>query len=525
MNQHVADFGQTRWAVVLWVLALFAVSFCLNTRHNDFPYYYHPDEPGKAEQVISGRWNFHHPMLLLSTTKLVVKILGVPLETQAVAEAGRNVSAAFISVAIVAFSLLVLARRSWAPALISGGALLMHHQFYELAHYMKEDSALLMGVALTALAAFAFWEKRSSGNAALLGISCALAISGKYVGVGVIVFAVVAFLRAPGERRQQHVVWWGVGLFATLVLINAPLLADLHASRASFDRELESVLHGHRGMTRRVPHTQYWNVFIDNSTPAMWVLISVALVGWFNRRKQLSAFERVLIVTPFVYALALSFCPKSNDRYFLPATAFLVLFASIGCLKLARMEFRCCNPSIVLTLAGTVLISGQFPSWLRYDRAFQHDDTQELVEWLRNEVPSTAVIAKDNRVKLPDPQKKRDVARLGIIPQKVVAERFVADLGSLDELRAKGVTHVAVSESNFGRFFVKSLRPQKGEEESFNRRKEFYERLFREGEHLFERDRGTVIYLHPGITVYRIAQPRPVAADELPQNAEPQQSI
>lgn len=525
MNQHVADFGRTRWAVRLWILVLFAFSFSLNTRHNNFPYYYHPDESGKVGQVITGKWNFHHPMLLLSTTKLVVTALGVPLEPQAVVETGRNVSAAFTSTAIVAFSLLALYRRGWATAFITGGALSVHHQLYELAHYMKEDSALLMGVALTTLAAFVYWEKRSSGKAALLGVACALAVSGKFVGAGVIAFAAVAFLYAPGERKQQHVLWWVAGLFATVVLINAPLFADLHTFRASFDRELGSILQGHRGMTRTVPHAQYWNVLIDNTTPVMWALILVAIVNWISRRKQLSPLERVMIVSPFVYSLALSFCAKSNDRYFLPATAFLVMFASAGCLKLARMEYRRCTPTMMLAFSGLLLVVSQFPSWMRYDRAFQHDDTQELVEWLRKEVSPTAVIAKDNRIKLPDPQKKRDATRVGIVPQKVVAERFVADLGSLDELRAKGVTHVAISESNFGRFFVKSLKPQKGEEEIFSRRREFYERLFREAEHVFERDRGTVIYLHPGITVYRIAQPRPVTVDEAPSGAPAHQAI
>jgi hypothetical protein len=81
----------------------------------------------------------------------------------------------------------------------------------------------------------------------------------------------------------------------------------------------------------------------------------------------------------------------------------------------------------------------------------------------------------------------------------------VADLGTLDELRAKGITHVAVSESDYGRFFLKSLQPKKGQEEDFARRKAFYESLFDSGEPLFERGRGTVIYLHPGIRVYRIA--------------------
>ena len=46
------------------------------------------------------------------------------------------------------------------------------------------------------------------------------------------------------------------------------------------------------------------------------------------------------------------------------------------------------------------------------------------------------------------------------------------------------------------------------EEAEFARRKAFYERLFREGKMVFERERGTVLYLHPGIRVYQITAGR-----------------
>jgi hypothetical protein len=51
------------------------------------------------------------------------------------------------------------------------------------------------------------------------------------------------------------------------------------------------------------------------------------------------------------------------------------------------------------------------------------------------------------------------------------------------------------------------LRPQEGERADFERRKAFYESLLRDGELLWERDRGTVIYLHPGIRIYRLPPP------------------
>jgi len=119
-------------------------------------------------------------------------------------------------------------------------------------------------------------------------------------------------------------------------------------------------------------------------------------------------------------------------------------------------------------------------------------------------VPGDAVLLKDNRIALPDPGRDKHAARAGIIPQKVIARRYAADFGPLDQLKQSAVTHVIVSESDYGRYFRGSLRPQKGEEGKFAKSREFYERLFKEAQLLEEWDRGTVIYLHPGIRVYRL---------------------
>ena len=208
-----------------------------------------------------------------------------------------------------------------------------------------------------------------------------------------------------------------------------------------------------------------------------------------------------VVAFPFVYALALSFSPKSNDRYFLPATAVFTLFAALGVPDVARV----CRWKWAAPVAAAVLVLGQIPSWLRYERAFQRDDSRELQEWCRTVLPADAVIAKDSRIWLPDPGKS-DGVPANAIPQKVWPAKFAGDLGTLDEMRAKGITHVAVSESDYGRFFLKSLQPKKGEEQDFARRKAFYESLFRDHDPLFERERGTVIYLHPGIRVYRIGR-------------------
>ena len=167
---------------MVWAVALFVATLTLHTRHNDFPYFYHPDEAEKVRQVMTGDWNFHHPMLLLTATKAVVAAVaarGAKLPEQGVVEAGRWVSAGCVAAAVVALALLAFVWRGWTASLAAGGALLFHHQLFELSHYMKEDSALLAGVAWTFLAAFLFWRKPGAWRAALLGAAVAVAISGK----------------------------------------------------------------------------------------------------------------------------------------------------------------------------------------------------------------------------------------------------------------------------------------------------------------------------------------------------------
>ncbi|HEX8296972.1 MAG TPA: phospholipid carrier-dependent glycosyltransferase [Chthoniobacteraceae bacterium] len=507
------------WRLLGWSLLLLGLCLAVFSRHNEFPYHYHPDEPGKVEQIIEGKWNFHHPMLLLAATKAVVETADVPRMEQPVVIAGRWVSATFMSVAVVALSLLAYAWRGWPAAFASGATLALHHQLYELAHYLKEDSALLAGIALSFLMLLACWWRPSPARVALLGVACGLALSGKYLGAVTIGLALPVLWRiAPEEARRSRVAIYFAALLLTLLLVNFPILQQLALFQESFGREMDSVVKGQRGLTRSVPHAQYWNVFIDNTTPAIWALLAVFLHARWRERRELALPEWLVIAFPFAYALALSFSPKSNDRYFLPATAAFTLFAALATMDFGQFFRRGRNRRLAIFGSAAVLVLGQIPSWFRYEVAFQKDDTAELIAWLNELVPADAVIAKDNRVQLPDPKKKKHAERLGVVPQKVIAERFAADvsiellkergvrgLGTIEELRSLGVTHVAVSESDYGRFFLKGLRPQKDGREDFDRRKIFYERLLRDGNPIFERDRGTVIYLHPGIRVYRLA--------------------
>ena len=484
-------------AIVVWSLALLAATLALNLRHRDFAWYYHSDEGSKIEQVVSGKWNFNHPMLLLRVSKIALDVSGAAHDPQSVVEIGRAVSATFAALAVVAFSLFAFQWRGWLAALSAGGALMLHHQLFELSHYMKEDTALLFGLSLALLALGLFEEKPTLANALALGAASALAISGKYIGAVVLLATGPTLLKAPGKFRRAA---FFAGLIVVLVIVNWPLIADFDTFRSAFARETTFVVGGQKDTTRSVPHAVYWNVFIDNTTPAVWLLLILFIAARWGGWTAITLTRWHAVAFPFYFALALSFSPKENDRYFLPATAMFTVLAALAVPDVTRLFPR----KWAAPLAAILLVAGQVPSWLRYERAFPRDDSRELQAWCREHLPADAVIAKDSRIWLPDP-KKKDGVPADAIPQKVVPQKFAADLGTLGEMRAKGITHVAVSESDYGRFFRKSLQPKKGEEADFARRKTFYETLLGSGDPIFQRERGTVIYLHPGIRVYQIA--------------------
>jgi hypothetical protein len=496
-------FSDSRVWLALWCVALFTAALLVNTRHNAFPYFYHPDEREKVTQLLTQNWNYHHPMLLLTATKAAADIAGVRPREQSMVEAGRWISASFTAVAVVALSLLGFAWRGWPAGITAGLALLPHHQFFELSHYLKEDTALLAGLSLTFLTAFAYWQKASAIRAAALGLSAALAISGKYLGVCGLAVALPVLWLAPG-RRVVGLACFAGALLGALFVVNLPIVLHPAAFGQSFDRELDLAVHGQRGTTRNVPHALYWNIFRDNTTPVTWLLLLAFLAARWRERRSLTLAEWLLIAFPFVYALALSFSPKSNDRYFLPATAAFTLLAALGVLDAARLLSRWIPQRVGIAVLSLALVAAELPRWLRYERAFQRDDNRELFDWVMTQLPPDAVIAKDSRIRLPEPESPHIAEHFGSLPQTILAKKFAADFGSFAQMRERGITHVAVSESDYGRFFLKGLRPKKGEEKDFGRRKDFYGELLRDGDPLFERDRATVLYLHPGIRIYRL---------------------
>jgi len=507
----------SRHAAAISLALLFtALAFLLFTRHRDFPFFYHSDESAKVEQVMTREYNFHHPMLLLTATGLWLGDSAARRDPQRTVEAGRLVSAAFSALAVGALVWLAMLRGGMLAALATGTLLALHQQLLELAHYMKEDPALLLGIALTFLALEGLRRRPSATRALLLGAACGVAASGKYLGVVALACALPVVLAAASLSGRQRAARLGLllaGAAAVFALVNLPLLGNLAASRASLDREVGLVVEGSRGLSRSVPHTIYLNIFADNTTPAIWLLLGVYYWRFGRTRREQDAVGWVIALFPLLLTIAFSFSPKTNDRYFLPLTATFYYLAALGLCELIEKVLPAWRPALVrrpaLTAAAVFLaaILLELPRTRDVLRAFQHDDRRELAEYIAAHLPPDARIVQDERVILPSERNRRRDRIVFDLPQEVVAgKNYAAELGDLEKLRADGFTHVAVTESSYGRYFLESMAPKAGAEGEYTQRRTFYERLFREGTLLFERPRGTVVYLHPGLKLYRLPQ-------------------
>jgi hypothetical protein len=486
-----------------WCLAgiFFFAGLGLYTRHNDFPCYYHPDEPTKARQLITERFNFNHPLLLLQATRLFRGAAGGAPTMQPVTETGRWVSAAFAAGAIACLSLLAAHLYGTMAAACTGVLLLGSSHLYELAHYMKEDTALAFGIAAFFLTLTRSWLRPTPARFALLGAAAALAVSAKYIGVLVLPLAGAPIFWFPeNSRRNAFIVGAVCGL--ALLAINFPMLGSLTEFSEHLQREVDFTIHGHKGLTRSVPHGVYTAVFTGATNPVIWILLGFYYARLLGYRKTIHPAEWVLAVFPILYVLILSFSPKTHHRYFLPDTLLFCTLAVFGlfCFRLPGPALLTRAIQVVAFLAAAGIFGARLVS---ADSAFTQDTRKQLIAFVRQNVPGDAMIAQDRRVNLPTRTDPRHADASGFLEQTVVDDAAALQGGGLEELRAQGIRYVAVSEGDYGRFFLKTHKPA-AEETDYARKKAFYERLFREGQLLWQCPAGVFPYLQPELRLYQL---------------------
>lgn len=502
-------------AVTILFLCVFAAGMALFTQRNDFPFYYHPDEPGKVRQLVDRKRNFHHPMLLLTTADIARRAVlwdEAKNDLQRVVVVGRWVSAAFAAIAAAALAVLAARLHGMTAGCLTGALALANPLLFELAHYLKEDTAFAAGVALTALALHIYTSQPDRRNLGWLGAALALAASGKYIGFALLPVVSAIVLAAPvSERLPRRGARAGLllGVFAGVwLLFNWWIFKSPELIWQSLGEETVKA-YGNVETTRRVPDAYY--AIVQQSYGGWWTpaLAGVWLVSAACRFRKIPVTEWLLAGTVIVLSVVFSFTPKSSPRYYLPVSIALSYLAVAGVARvLGRPSERLpLFARRILPFAGlAVLIITLGVQWratkLRLD-SFVHDDRAVLVAWVREHLPANAVIAQDEAVNLPEPGRRREHKGREPLPQRVLAHKQVALLGSVDELRAKGVTHIAVCARAYFRHYDASRNKA-----VVSPSREFYDTVLHRSKKVWESPGGVINYLQPGLTLVDITSPR-----------------
>jgi hypothetical protein len=470
------------WRTALVVLLAGLVWF---GRNLDFNVYAHPDEPGKVRQILGGHYNFHHPLLMLDSVRAAAAVAGFD-DYDNIMFTGRRVAAGYAALG-AALLVLVTGRLygAWSAA-AAGLFLLTSPQYFELAHYFKEDPSLVCGLALGLLAALLYGERPGVRRAAVLGLAAAVAASAKYAGLIFLPFAVYAVLAARRPRDLAML----LGAFAGgFLLVNWPAFVAAEVWTRSLGNEVDRLAASGAVKKRSVPHFAYLEYYWRTS-PLLALLLGLHVFHLARRRFRLRPVEWIMLLLPALYLAAISFTPTVTQRYFLPVGAIFACLSAAGLLVLLALPHgRWC--ALAAALAAS---AWQWPALLESERSFARDHPNEVIRYLQTELPPEAsVLVDDHRELEGAPDVSPHLERRWIEPGESPAS-----------LRAGGVTHVVVTQRRYAEVMKDDKRALGLDDTQTAAVREFYRRLISEGILVREWQRGPNGYLQASFRIYEL---------------------
>ena len=483
-----ADSG--RW----WTLAFFVAALLGYLWRNDFPYFYHSDEESKAMQILHGYRNYWHPLLLINATDLLATVLQVGKDPQRITELGRVLSAVFAAIGVGAMVRLGFWHNGRWGGILTGVFLLTCPLLFEVAHYAKEDAGLFMGLALTLAAGTRFWQVPQRSGIVVLGVAIGLAISAKFPGLILLPVGLAVVLLKT--RKWPPVCWFFLIVLATVLTINWQWTYEFPKVLAGFQREKSLLTGGHDGIKGSLPHAIYFDL-LKNYLGRPLLALAVVGAGWRMIQLRRITLEGYLGGAVAFLLVVMSYSPKVSDRYLLPVLVMLLFLAAQAVVELSRLPRRS-------WLAWVAIVWGLWGLWVPVKRLdgtladFRRDSRAELMQFVQTHFPGKNRIATSLWTRLPGDYR-------GWYFTKEKPLDFVADAGTLDELRARGFHFVAVADVEQMRFRAHDTSASSLQEDVFRKRRTFYEDLEKNADQVWHVPQGLVYTLHPGLSLYRLA--------------------
>ncbi|MBL4701138.1 MAG: hypothetical protein JKX85_07755 [Phycisphaeraceae bacterium] len=505
--------------LLVMYVGLFSLTLMVSTWGNDFPVAYHPDEPSKVLQL-TGRLerNHRHPPLLLDLSQWVHKILGRDNTIPSIAASGRLTSALGAACVAVLFTAMSHRLAGGLAAVLVGIMVGLCPSLTLFAHYMKEDVLLVLGVTAVWASSVTFWLKPTCKMAACLGFACVLAVMAKYLGaVALLVGVVLVFIRL---RRLESAQRWKMSLSFFIAMVLSLLVLGYHwwsngtNALNGLKYELDHVKTGHQGL-----EVSFLSNLIFYGKQLFWQLqywptaLGVMGLVWLtcSAGKKVRLAAKIAMGLFLVYALCLLLGRVSEDRYALPLVVLLSWFAAM-CIEQFIRRIRQARLRCVISIVTCFLVLGAY-SYMSSQVAYQftHDGRLEMGAWVQANLNASNTVVEDMYCAMPDQRYDIQTKLYGKWVPKIRMKHYAADFGTIDQLLAKGVTHIAVCNYSYGRFlegsrlFLIEDADQKMKNLDQHRR-EFYCDLLKSGHRVWQHQPRYVLpgLTSPDLAIYRL---------------------
>jgi hypothetical protein len=268
------------------------------------------------------------------------------------------------------------------------------------AHYLKEDTVLVMSLVAASLAFVRFVEQPTRGRGIVLAIATGLALSSHYKATLLLPLFLGAPLLGPvggAGAFYRRMLLVGVGAGAVFLVINWPLLFDMRGFAAGAMSEATHAVVGEDALIRWNDYLlgfhATWSLAPGMGWPAL--LLGAAGLGLTLARWRRATFQaRWVVAFVIVFYLVHEVSPlkpwPDYSRYVLPAVPMLLCLAGVATWTLWT---RWTTPRPRALIAGLVLVAGiGVPGYrtVRLVDGIGHDTRTRAAEWLRAN-PGTVV--------------------------------------------------------------------------------------------------------------------------------------
>ena len=281
--------------------------------------------------------------------------------------------------------------------------------------------------------------------------------------------------RPPWRRRLLWAALLLAALGVTVAIVNYRVFFEVARFESGLSKEWKHGVSGSLPDVDVAPATMPHLRYRRNLRPVTPLILALALVGVVQAIRRRGPRPELVLVAAFSgwNLLIISFSPLHSETYFLPVELGLRTLAGLVLPGFRDLEVFAARPKLRVLGVGAALLlpfAAAVPPLAERIAAFRHDYRTDLMSWMSAHLPADAIIAQDGKARIPTPDVWRFAGARPHEPQRVLfSHHLSSEWGSVEELRAAGVTHVIVAADD-----VRRYRHARGGSVS---RRSFYEEL------------------------------------------------